>query len=177
MSIPADIRALTFGEHLVVWGFRAFVIGRGECPVVQRAFEEACAPMGREALNAYAVFVQQLAYRGRRKIIVARPGCFGLTTDEQLVLALFAAAQAGAHDRLEAHLTWLLARLPVPPLAAAVGLIAQALAFNGHGLREIAVEPARPEGLLPGEAMAARCPSLLSPVQEIADARLGATVH
>ncbi|MDR3507161.1 MAG: hypothetical protein P4L64_04605, partial [Caulobacteraceae bacterium] len=66
---------------------------------------------------------------------LAAPGCFCVTHDELALVALFAAAQEGAHERLDAHLTWLLGARPERPLAAAASLVAQALDFNGHLIR------------------------------------------
>ena len=74
---------------------------------------------------------------------LAPPGCLTLTRDEQLILAVFSAAQEGAHDRLEAHLTWLMGGAPRPPLAAAAAVVAQALEFNGHVIPAPLVEPPR----------------------------------
>lgn len=134
-ALPADLRDLGYGEHLVVWGFRALASGRGDCPVVTREFRQACAHLAAGTRAALAVFVRQLALQGRRPVALAPPGCLTLTRDEQVVVAVFAAAQAQDQPRLDAHLTWLLARPPGPPFAAAASAVAQALALNGHSLR------------------------------------------
>ncbi|MBQ1542402.1 MAG: hypothetical protein IIZ63_10400 [Caulobacteraceae bacterium] len=140
---PADIRELTFGAHFVVWAFRALALGRNDNPVVARTFEDACSPVAEESRNAFIVFVRELQRLGRRRVRLAPPGCLTLTRDEQLILAVFSAAQEGAHDRLEAHLTWLMGGAPRPPLAAAAAVVAQALEFNGHVIPAPLVEPPR----------------------------------
>ena len=140
---PADIRELTFGAHFVVWAFRALALGRNDNPVVARTFEDACSPVAEESRNAFIVFVRELQRLGRRRVRLAPPGCLTLTRDEHLILAVFSAAQEGAHDRLEAHLTWLMGGAPRPPLAAAAAVVAQALEFNGHVIPAPLVEPPR----------------------------------
>lgn len=140
-ALPADLRELGYGEHLVVWGFRAVVSGRGECPVVAREFKAACGELAGEARGALTVFVQQLAAQGRRAVCLAPPGCLTLTRDEQLLTAVFAAAQADDEARLSAHLSWLLAGPASPPFAAAARVVAQALALSGHRLRLAAAPP------------------------------------
>ncbi|MES2343854.1 MAG: hypothetical protein V4597_19465 [Pseudomonadota bacterium] len=126
---------LTHGERLLLFGFRALAYELGACPLVRRAFHQACGAAGAETLNALEVFVRELARHGRRRVTLGVPGSLPLSRDEQLILALFAAAQAEDYPRLEAHLAWLLADPPRPPFAAAACLVAQAFSFNGLVLR------------------------------------------
>jgi len=139
MSHPDDdhvrLSDLTQGEHMLLWAFRANAFGAGDCGLVRRQFEETCGPLGLEALTALSVFVRELGLAGRRRIMLAAPGSYRLTRDEQSVLALFAAAQDEDYVRLEAHLTWLLADAPRAPFPAAACLVAQALGVNGLVLR------------------------------------------
>ncbi|MES2897555.1 MAG: hypothetical protein V4759_16155 [Pseudomonadota bacterium] len=136
----ARLDELSQGEHMLLWAFRALAIGARDCRLIHRQFEDACGAAGAEALAALTVFVRELALNGRRRITVAAPGSRCVTRDEQLILALFAAAQAEDYARLEAHLAWLLAGEPRPPFAAAACLTAQALGMNGYLLRLPAVE-------------------------------------
>ena len=131
---------LSQGEHMLLWAFRASVFGVGDCQLVRRQFEDACGPMGLEALTALTVFVRELGLLGRRKITLAAPGSNRLTRDEQSVLAAFASAQAEDYSRLEAHLAWLLGDAPRAPFPAAACLVAQALGMNGLVLRLPTVE-------------------------------------
>jgi hypothetical protein len=136
-SHPVDLRDLTYGEHLIVWAFRAFAKGR-ECVIVRKEFEHGCGEHATQAFNAMRVFVQQLAIQGRRPIVLAPPGCLTVVPDEQLVLCLFAAAQAGDSDRFAAHFRWLAAGPHDPVLERVVRLIVTALALRGHRLRAFA---------------------------------------
>ncbi len=145
LQCAADLRDLTFAEHLVVWAVRVTASGRRDCPIVKAAFADACQPVGAEALNAFVVFVCELARQGRRRILLAPAGCFSVTPDEMSIIAVFAAAQERAHDRLDAHMTWLVGASPQPPLAAAAGLVAEALGYNDHVLRPpFAAAPSEP---------------------------------
>ncbi|MDP3748984.1 MAG: hypothetical protein Q8Q88_18245 [Phenylobacterium sp.] len=139
-TAPARLDELSQGEHMLLWAFRALAIGARDCRLIHRQFDEACGPAGVEALAALGVFVRELALNGRRKITLAAPGSMRITRDEQLILALFAAAQAEDYARLEAHLAWLLAGEPRPPFAAAACLTAQALGMSGYVLRLPEVE-------------------------------------
>jgi len=134
---------LSQGEHMLLWAFRAAAFGAGDRHIVRRQFEEACGPLGVEALTALNVFVRELGVGGRRKITLAAPGSHRLTRDEQSVLAVFAAAQAEDYLRLEAHLAWLLADAPRAPFPAAACLVAQALEMSGLVLRLPTIEAAR----------------------------------
>lgn len=140
-TTPAHLRDLTQGEHMLVWGVRAMAFEVGACPLVRRQFERACGMAGFEALNALEVFVRELARRGRRKVTLCVPGSYRLSRDEQLVVAIFAAAQAEDYARLEAHLAWLLADACQPPFPAAACLVAQAFAMNGLILRVPDIAP------------------------------------
>ncbi len=149
-SQPVDLSDLTYGEHLIVWAFRAFAKGR-ECVVVRKEFEHGCGEHAAQAFAAMRVFVQQLAMQGRRPITLAPPGCLTVVRDEQLVLRLFAAAQEHDADRFAAHFRWLAAGPHDPALERVVRFIADALAMRGHRLRP-ANELGAPEGARPKQA-------------------------
>lgn len=134
-ATPDRLDDLLQGEHMVLWAFRAIAMGAADCRLIRKQFDLACGPTGAEALAALNVFVRELGLNGRRKVTLAAPGSACLTRDEQLVLAVFAAAQAEDYGRLEAHLAWLLADTPRRPFAAAACMTAQALAMNGFLLR------------------------------------------
>jgi len=138
---------LTQGEHMLLWAFRAHAFGAGGCGLIRRQFEDACGPLGLEALTALSVFVRELGLVGKRRITLAAPGSYRLTRDEQSVLAVFAAAQEEDYPRLEAHLSWLLADAPRGPFPAAACLVAQALAFGGFVLRAPEAPAARVQPL------------------------------
>jgi hypothetical protein len=128
---------------MLLWAFRASAFGAGRCGLVRRQFEDACGANGAEAINALLVFVRELALQGRRTISICAPGSHRLSRDEQLVLAVFAAAQAEDYRRMEAHLAWLVGADPAHAFGAIACLIADTFALNGLVLRvpEIAPPP------------------------------------
>jgi hypothetical protein len=139
---PDRLSALTRGEHMLLWAFRASAFGAGRCGMVRRQFEDACGPGGAEAINALMVFVRELALQGRRRISICAPGSHRLSRDEQLVLAVFATAQAEDYQRMEAHLAWLAGSEPSHAFGAIACLIADTFALNGLILRVPDIAPA-----------------------------------
>lgn len=150
---PDRLCALTRGEHMLLWAFRASAFGAGRCGLVRRQFEDTCGAGGPEAINALLVFVRELALQGRRTIGVCAPGSHRLSRDEQLVLAIFAAAQAEDYVRMEAHLAWLVGAEPPHVFGAVACLIADTFAMNGLVLRVPDIAPA-PEAWPAPEAKA-----------------------
>jgi hypothetical protein len=152
-AAPDRLCALTRGEHMLLWAFRASACGAGRCGLVRRQFEDSCGPNGPEAINALLVFVRELALQGRRTVSVCVPGSHRLSRDEQLVLAIFAAAQAEDYPRMEAHLAWLVGAEPPHVFGAIACLIADTFALNGLVLRVPDIAPA-PEAWPTPEAAA-----------------------
>lgn len=139
---PANLCELSQGEHMLLWAFRAHAFGVGGCGLVRRQFDQACGLAGAEALNGLAVFVRELALHGRRRVSLGVPGSYRLSRDEQLILALFAAAQGRDYPRLEAHLVWLVGGEPHALFGAAAALVAEAFEMNGLLLRMPELEAA-----------------------------------
>jgi hypothetical protein len=131
-SFPIDLADLAYGEHLIVWAFRAFAKGR-DCPIVRREFDHGCGARAGEAFGAMRVFVQQWATRGR-PIVPAPPGGLTLTRDERALLNLFAAAQTGDGAGFAAHFRALTGSASNPIVERAVTLVAEAMARRGHRL-------------------------------------------
>jgi hypothetical protein len=141
-SLSVDLCDLLYGEHLIVWAFRAFARGR-DCPIVRREFDHGCGERAGEAFAAMRVFVQQWALKGRRTVVLAPPGGLSLARDEQTMLGLFAAAQAGDRAGFAGHFRLLTGGPPNPIVERAVTLVAEAMHARGHGLRPFAdVAPA-----------------------------------
>src|SRR6185437_3231196 len=61
-------------------------------------------------LSAFATFLMLLGRGSRRVLSVGPPHCAGLTADEERMLRLIAAAQAGEREVASAHLTGLVRR-------------------------------------------------------------------
>lgn len=133
-SFPVDLSDLAYGEHLLLWAFRTFARGR-ECVIVRREFDHGCGEHAVEAYNAMRLFVQQLAIRGRRSIVLAPPGCLTVVRDEHLMLCLFASAQVGDSERFAAYFRSLAAAPYDPVLERVARIVVSALGLLGHRLR------------------------------------------
>lgn len=144
-----DLNCLAYADHLLVWSLRACATGRWPCAMLEREYRDACGPAGAaEARSALRAFAKALETQSRRTIVLGAPGGVAVTADEQRLLAVYAAAQAGDRRRCEAELGRLLGAPPNPylfPLAQALG---RALAAGGHRfgpppLELVAQRPAR----------------------------------
>jgi hypothetical protein len=125
---------LNKGEHLLVSSWRRVGAGQGDCPLIARAFVEACGEDAAEVFATFCGFLRALAYASRGRVRIAHPGCVGLTLDERRLLSLIAAAQGGDRACFEAHLRWL-ARIELRAvLAIAVGALGTALALHNLNL-------------------------------------------
>src|ERR1700712_285689 len=78
--------------HLMVWTWRKFVAGHGDCPILVRENEGFAGDNAPMLLVAFGAFLQALGHGSRRMLAIGRPHCPGLTTDEQHLLRLMAAA-------------------------------------------------------------------------------------
>ena len=135
-SVPCDLRALEYGEHLIVWSFRAILADRWDCDLILREYRHACGDRAEEARGAVRAFVDRIEQQSRRPLTIGRPGSLGMTRDEQQLLAAYSAAQRGDEARFEAHLTWLLARPVDGGFYGFVRTTAEALADRGHHLSD-----------------------------------------
>ena len=127
------------GGQLLVATWRRLAVGDDACPLIAREFTRACGEDGAEVLATLSCFLRALAYAGRRRLRVGRPGLAGLTGDERQLLALIAAAQADDDGLVELHLHWL-ARAE---LRLAVAITARALA-RALKLHDLLLPPLRP---------------------------------
>ncbi len=129
---------LGYAEHLLLQAVRAMAIGRGDCPMIQRAFDDACGPLANQAMTALFVLVKQLGWKSDRRLALHVPGCRGVSGDELMLLRAFADAQAAAEGRTDARLddqlSRLLGRAPDPSIRASIRMVAYLLSLNGHGL-------------------------------------------
>lgn len=109
---PSDAQEAGSGyvEHLLVWSWRRIATGRIECPVMAREFIDACGEDAQEVFAAFCTFLKALAFASRRRLNVRSPGTPAMTPDENRMLCLLAAAQAGDHPLFQAHLSWLTRR-------------------------------------------------------------------
>jgi hypothetical protein len=118
--------------------------GGDRCLATRHEFAEVLGPLAEDALAAFRCFFWTLAAFGRRRLAVGFPGAGAVSHDERLLLAVFAAAQAGEADRLSAHLRLLAGGADYRFLAATAIVVGKALAAAGHDLTlPTPVRPAR----------------------------------
>jgi hypothetical protein len=125
---------LSLAERMLICGLRRMASGGDRCPATRREFAETLGPLAEDALAAFRCFFWTLAAFGRRRLAVSFPGAGAVSRDERLLLAVFAAAQAGAADRLSAHLRFLAGGADHRFLAATATVVGKALAAAGHHL-------------------------------------------
>jgi len=129
----AGVCGLSYGEHLLVWSWRNIATGRGGFPSMAREFSRLCGEDAGEVLATFYIFLQALAYAGRRRLQVGYPCYAALTLDERQMLVLIAVAQRDDPTRLDAHLQIIAIAERRPALAIAARALGTAL--NEHNLR------------------------------------------
>lgn len=134
---PTEPVDLDFAGHVLLCGLRAQVVGRGDCPLVQRHFEELCGPLAARAQGALFVVMKLLALRSQRRLRVHLPGCSSISVDEMMLLSAIADAQANGAPAASAGRSWM-ARLTGgvfdPALERAVCELGDLVARSGHQL-------------------------------------------
>lgn len=126
--------ALLPAERLLIRTIRVVASGL-ECGALRIWFERAAGCAGAEAYRALAAFLHQLAFHGRRRIVLSTPPDARLTQDEELLLGAFGCAQAEDYRALDQRLTELVGREAPASLGAAACIVAQAMAMGGGFLR------------------------------------------
>ena len=138
LETPDDIDHLGYGQHLLLWAFRATAMGHADCPTLRKAFHSACAGLEDDALMALMIVVRTLGFCGRRKMRLHVPGCRCVSADERTILALFAAARASVEMGDEAEVLSELGDLVDPSLGQglllALQTVTSALETNGHAV-------------------------------------------
>jgi hypothetical protein len=133
----SDLRELGYAEHLIIWAFRALSVGRDGCPMIEREFRKAFGPAAEEVRGALRFLALGIQRGGRRPVVLSEPGLLSLTRDEQLLLAIYAAAQAGERERCRAHLTWLLGATPAETLYNLAFVAARTIGAHGYRLHAV----------------------------------------
>jgi len=121
---------LTHGERLLLRTVRLLALNAA-CEGPRAQFADACGYAGEGAYRALQVFLQQLGLWGRRRLRLSVPGDPQLTSDEALILDVFACAQGDDYRALDARLMALAGGLPPPTLGEAACWVAQAFELNG----------------------------------------------
>jgi hypothetical protein len=92
---------------------------------------------GEETLSLLRIFLGLLGTGVRRRLSFGHPGWPGVTSDEQRLLCLIAAAQAENGALFEAHLAWLARIEARRPLALATRGLAAAFAEHDLGFSPV----------------------------------------
>lgn len=123
---------LTIGAGFGVFALRAAARDMGACWTVQECFDRALDADASAALDAIGQFARTLGQAGRRRVVLAMPGCVRVTADELSFLAALQAAQNQHPNVAEAYLCWLFAGRPTPAARQALADFADVI--TAHGL-------------------------------------------
>ncbi|RAK57017.1 hypothetical protein [Phenylobacterium deserti] len=137
-----ELSDLSQGERLLLRAVRRQAL-ESPCHSLRLEFEAACGAAGPEACRALMAFVEQLRWKGRRRIAIAPPCASGVSGDEALLLTVFASAQADDYRSLDEGLEALMGAEPPASLGAAACLVGQLFAM--HGLVLQVRDPVRSE--------------------------------
>ncbi len=151
MPGPA-VAALTQGERLLLWSFRAWVSGPGHRPMVVREFARIFpADETARAIHALDRSIAAIAGHARRQI-VHHPLCGQqVAADEQAVMAVFAALQEEQTGLALRHAAWLVRPAGLTPLVTAAAALALLMAESDLDLpyRGPGMSLPDPEGAAP----------------------------
>lgn len=131
-SLVADLED---GEHLIIWIFRRLAVTGMWCPLIDHEISRHLKKHGPDIRDALQRFLAHLSHQGRRRLRVGMPGFPILTSDEQLLMAILAAAQDQNPDHLRALLPFLLGRAEIGGLLTLVTVIGLGFAMNGLMVR------------------------------------------
>ena len=106
MTLPQ----LGIGASYAIWGFRAAATGHSDCPTLMKGYERAFHEDGEYALHLMRELARIFGNKGRRRIVLAGPGCCAVTADELSIVAMLSAAQDKDDVRRNAHITWLMGK-------------------------------------------------------------------
>ncbi len=136
--VAAEAISLAEPERLLVRAVRAMAVGRGDCPALLQAFDDACGRMGDPALHAYFVLVRSIGMTSRRRLRVLYPSCPTTTFDERALVGVVAAAleslQHTDETMLRTRLCFLVDGEPDPNTLFAARAVAQIFAASGHAM-------------------------------------------
>jgi hypothetical protein len=90
-----------------MYGLMLMTLRREGCRLTLRDFTATFPGDGMEVFATFRVFLQAVAYAGRRKLCIGPSESALLLLDENLLLALIAATQSGNRSLLDAYLCWL----------------------------------------------------------------------
>jgi hypothetical protein len=133
---------LSPAEEIVLWSLRTLVENRSAWREVKAELRRLCGLIPGEAVAlGLGRVLDVLGSQARRDLMVHQPHCACVGEDEQAILNLVAAAQAGRRDHVDAIAGWLVPRLAAARLAEEAAFLADALAAARHALRVRAAVP------------------------------------
>jgi hypothetical protein len=129
MDCGLCVAALSFPEQLLVWGLRQWMAGRENWPSVEREFRRACpGAAGIIAATALADTIGLLAASARRPVTCFPLCARAIAADEEVLIALIAAAQVHDRRHAEARAHDLMPACMVPVLLESANVLGAALA-------------------------------------------------
>lgn len=135
-KLPTNFVAdLNNGEHLIIWMFRRLAAARIWCPVIDHEIKRLLCRNAGDIRTTLQLFLAQIAQKGCRRLRIGMPGYPLTTHDEQLVLALLAAAQDQNLFKMQAMLPFLLGSSEVTEMQSLVLRLAQGFSLNGMTIR------------------------------------------
>lgn len=89
------VAELSFPEQIVVWSIRKWLEGRDNAPVIRRELCLTCGPAGAMVWTALESILTLLSTAARRPVFCHSLPCRAIAADEQAILGIIAASQAG----------------------------------------------------------------------------------
>jgi hypothetical protein len=138
--LPRRMADLAAGEHLVLWGFRRWIVGlTDDAPahwrIVEREFTRRFGVEdGRRSLVALVRLIAMLQSHAARPIVYHRPCCPCIGADEATILAFVAACQLGDWPGARHRAAMLVGEAGVGDLLEAGARLAKLLAGRGARL-------------------------------------------
>lgn len=145
-------------EQFLLWSLRSGAAEGRPGPRIQQEFFFRFGLVEVDgALCALEDALDVLARAGRRVLVVGCTACDRISLDEEAIIALFAALQAGDRGYARAAAPWLVGAAGIETLVTAVGDLARTMARHDLPLPWPAAGPTlRPAGSPPGESIQAR---------------------
>ncbi len=110
------IGALGSPERLALWGLRLIAAGRGDCPHLDRSFEDMLGSQGVTAVRGLTSIAQRLPKESGRPLTLGWLCVRGVTWDEAAILALLEGAQRSDVMTIDKWFRRLSIELPSPAI-------------------------------------------------------------
>lgn len=128
------VAELSFPEQIVVWSIRKWLEDRDNAPVIRRELCQCCGPAGAMAWTALESILSLLSIAARRPVYCHSLPCRAIAADEQAILGIIAASQAGDRSFAENQARDLMPASQQNPLLEAVAILGAALQAGNRTL-------------------------------------------